>query len=137
MSQEKPQGQEVEVQNESQNDEEDAKPLKSSISKTQSLDTPSIESLDDKEKSGFSIQRSKTLPGRLKTSQLELEDRTGICNSLSFGESTVHVTARCQPGAIYVGVVPHWLQCCVLISESCSGFWPDGHPGILWTVIFY
>ncbi|XP_020630287.1 WD repeat-containing protein 91-like isoform X2 [Orbicella faveolata] len=76
MSQEKPQGQEVEVENESQNDEEDAKPLKSSISKTQSLDTPSIESLDDKEKSGFSIQRSKTLPGRLKTSQLELEDRT-------------------------------------------------------------
>lgn len=76
MSQEKPQGQEAEVQTESQNDEEDARPLKSSISKTQSLDTPSVESLDDKEKSGFSIRRSRTLPGRLKGSQLELEERT-------------------------------------------------------------
>ena len=84
MSQEKPQGQEAEVQTESQNDEEDAKPLKSSISKTQSLDTPSVESLDDKEKSGFSIRRSRTLPGRLKGSQLELEERTGICNSFSY-----------------------------------------------------
>ena len=79
MSQEKPQGQDVEVHTEFQNDEEDAKPLRSSISKTQSLDTTSVESLDDKEKSGFSIRRSRTLPGRLKASQPDLEDRTGTC----------------------------------------------------------
>ena len=79
MSQEKPQGQDVEVHTEFQNDEEDTKPLRSSISKTQSLDTTSVESLDDKEKSGFSIRRSRTLPGRLKASQLDLEDRTGTC----------------------------------------------------------
>ena len=100
MSQEKPQGQEAEVQTESQNDMEDAKPL---ISKTQSLDTPPVESLDDKEKSGFSIRRSRTLPGRLKASHLELEDRTGICNSLSYSS-----------GVIHVGMMPH-------ISESWSG----------------
>ena len=99
MSQEKPQGQEAEVQTESQNDEEDAKPLKSTISKTQSLDTPSIESLDDKEKSGFSIRRSRTLPGRLKASQLELEDRTGICNSFSYWCGT------CRCGAPLVKVL--------------------------------
>ena len=98
MSQEKPQGQEAEVQTESQNDEEDAKPLKSSISKTQSLDTPPVESLDDKEKSGFSIRRSRTLPGRLKASHLELEDRTGICNSVSYWCDT------CTRGAPHVGV---------------------------------
>ena len=78
MSQERPQGQEVEVQTETRNDEEDAKPSKSYISKTLSLDTPSVESQDDKEKSGFSVRRSRTLPGRLKASQPELEDRTGI-----------------------------------------------------------
>lgn len=89
MSHEKPQGQEVEVQTESQNDEEDAKPLKSYLSKTQSLDTPLVESLpvDDKEKSGFSVRRSRTLPGRLKASQLELEDKTGN----HFHTGTVHV----------------------------------------------
>ena len=102
MSQEKPQGQEAEVQAESQSDEEDAKPLKSSISKTQSLDTPPVESLGDKEKSGFSIRRSRTLPGRLKTSHLELEDRTGICtgNSLSYWCDT----CTCRRGAPHVGV---------------------------------
>ena len=88
MSQEKPQGQEAEVQTESQNDMEDAKPL---IAKTHSLDTPPVESLDDKEKSGFSIRRSRTLPGRLKASHLELEDRTGICNSLSYSSGVIHV----------------------------------------------
>lgn len=75
---EKPQGQEVEVQTESQNDEEDAKTFKPFLPKTQSLDTPMVsDSPDDKEKSGFSIRRSRTLPGRLKTSQAEHEDKTG------------------------------------------------------------
>ncbi len=75
---EKPQGQEVEVQTDSQNDEEDAKTFKPLLSKAQSCDTPlTSESSDDKEKSGFSIRRSRTLPGRLKASPLESEDKTG------------------------------------------------------------
>ncbi|KAL9983840.1 hypothetical protein ACROYT_G006080 [Oculina patagonica] len=74
---EKPQGQEVEVQTDSQNDEEDAKTFKPLLSKAQSCDTPlTSESSDDKEKSGFSIRRSRTLPGRLKASPLESEDKT-------------------------------------------------------------
>ena len=107
MSQEKTQGQEVET--ESQNDEEDAKPLKSSFSKTHSFDTPLVESLDDKEKSGSSIRRTRTLPGRLKGSQLEPEDRTG--NSLSNWYST------CRCGGILSTIL--WVELQIMVY--CSG----------------
>ena len=78
-SHEKPQGQGVEVQTESLNDEEDAQTSRPSLSKAQSFgfDTPLVESSEDGEKSGFSIRRSRTLPGRLKASHLETEDKTG------------------------------------------------------------
>lgn len=78
VTHEKPQGQEVEVQTEFPNDEEDAKTSKSSLSKALSLDAPSAEGQDDREKFGAAIRRSKTLPVKLKASQLELtEDKTG------------------------------------------------------------
>lgn len=78
----KSQGQEAEVQTNSPNDEEDAKTSKTALkhvmTKTQSLERWE-ENQEDGEKSGFSIRRSRTLPGRLKTTSLELpEDKAGI-----------------------------------------------------------
>ena len=75
------QGQEVELQSNAADEEEDAKTsksIKNVITKSQSLDRGD-ENLEDGEKSGFSIRRAKTLPGRLKTTSLEPpEDKTGI-----------------------------------------------------------
>lgn len=77
----KPQGQEVELQTNAADEEEDAKTsksIKNVITKSQSLDHGD-ENLEDGEKFGFSIHRAKTLPGRLKTTPLELpEDKAGI-----------------------------------------------------------
>lgn len=77
-SSEKPQGQEVEVQTDSTHDEEDARILKLGLSKTLSFETSSAASQDDREKLGNAIRRSKTLPVRLKATQVEVtEDKTG------------------------------------------------------------
>ena len=82
----KSQGQEAEVQTNSPNDEEDAKTSKTAkyvVTKTQSLERCE-ENQEDGEKSGLSIRRSRTLPGRLKTTPLELpEDKAGISLSAS------------------------------------------------------
>lgn len=76
-SSEKPQGQEVEVQTDSTHDEEDARILKLGLSKTLSFETSSAASQDDREKFGNAIRRSKTLPIRLKATQVEVtEDKT-------------------------------------------------------------
>lgn len=87
----KSQGQEAEVQTNSPNDEEDAKTsktVKHVVTKTQSLECWE-ENQEDGEKSGFSIRRSRTLPGRLKTTSLELpEDKAGMFFLLA---STSHV----------------------------------------------
>ena len=71
---EKPQGQEVEVQTDSTHDEEDAKASKSYLSKTLSLETSSAKGQDDIDKFGRAIRRSKTLPVKLKGTQLEFTD---------------------------------------------------------------
>ena len=77
-SSEKPQGQEVEVQTDSTHDEEDARISKLGLSKTLSFETSSAASQDDREKLGNAIRRSKTLPVRLKATQVEVtEDKTG------------------------------------------------------------
>ena len=77
-SSEKPQGQEVEVQTDSTHDEEDARISKLGLSKTLSFETSSAASQDDREKFGSAIRRSKTLPVRLKATQVEVtEDKTG------------------------------------------------------------
>ena len=72
------QGQEVEVQTNFQNDEEDAKTTKTAvITKSLSLDHWE-NSQEDGDKSNFSVRRSKTLPGRIKTPPLDLpEDKMG------------------------------------------------------------
>lgn len=77
-SSEKPQGQEVEVQTDSTHDEEDARISKLGLSKTLSFEKSSAASQDDREKLGNAIRRSKTLPVRLKATQVEVtEDKTG------------------------------------------------------------
>ena len=58
-------------------DEEDAKTSKSAVlTKSQSLDRCDG-SQEDGEKSGFAIRRSRTLPGRIKTSPEQPEDKAG------------------------------------------------------------